>query len=59
LNFDAVFREDVFLVESAPFYKDSKLVTELTAQADWKRHGLYIGPHVRSHFFPMERGHSK
>jgi hypothetical protein len=32
------------------FYKDSKLVTDLIAEADQKGRGLYIGPQVRSLF---------
>jgi complement component 1 Q subcomponent-binding protein, mitochondrial len=41
------------------FYKDSKLVTDLTAEADQKGRGLYIGPQVRSLFFVVECGYSK
>jgi Mitochondrial glycoprotein len=60
LSVDAVFQEGAFVVEDVSFYKDSKLATDLTAEADWKRRGLYIGPQVRSHFlFVVERGHSK
>jgi complement component 1 Q subcomponent-binding protein, mitochondrial len=28
------------------YYKDSKLMTDLTTEADWKCRGLYIGPQV-------------
>jgi complement component 1 Q subcomponent-binding protein, mitochondrial len=48
---DAVCQEGVFVVENVSFYKDSELVTDLTAEADWKRRGLYIGPQVRSRFY--------
>jgi len=34
----------VLVVENVSFYKDSKPVTDLTAEADWKRRSLYIGP---------------
>jgi len=44
LSVDAVCQEGVFVVENVSFYKDSKLMTDLTAEADWKRRGLYIGP---------------
>ncbi|KAI9456360.1 regulatory protein suaprga1 [Lactarius psammicola] len=44
LSIDAVCQEGAFVVENVSFYKDSKLATDLTAEADWKRRGLYIGP---------------
>lgn len=39
------------MVDAISFYKDSKIGTELSADADWKRRGLYIGPQVCS--FPF------
>jgi Mitochondrial glycoprotein len=59
LSVDAVRQEGVFVIESVLFYKDSKLVTDLTAEADWKRRGLYISHQVRSRFFVVQRRHSK
>lgn len=44
LNVDLVCQENHFIVENVSFYNDAKLGTELTAEADWKRRGLYIGP---------------
>ncbi|KAH9172731.1 regulatory protein suaprga1 [Lactarius sanguifluus] len=44
LSLDAVCQEGAFVVENVSFYKDSTLATDLTAEADWKRRGLYIGP---------------
>ncbi|KAI0298648.1 mitochondrial glycoprotein [Multifurca ochricompacta] len=44
LSIDAVCQEGAFVVENVSFYSDSKLATDLTAEADWKRRGLYIGP---------------
>lgn len=35
------------MTENVSFYDDAKLGTELTAEADWKRRGMYIGPQVR------------
>lgn len=32
------------MVDNISYYPDAKLGTELTAEADWKRRGLYIGP---------------
>jgi len=44
LSIDAVCQEGVFVLENVSFYKDSKQATDLTAESDWKRRGLYIGP---------------
>ncbi|KAG6872487.1 hypothetical protein C0995_009349 [Termitomyces sp. Mi166 len=44
LNVDMLAQEGHFVVENVAFYKDSKLGTELTAEADWKRRGVYLGP---------------
>ena len=35
-----------FITDNISFYADAKTGTELTAEADWKRRGLYIGPQV-------------
>ena len=37
-------QEGAFIIENISFYDDTKVGTELTAEADWKRRGLYIGP---------------
>ncbi|KAI0266132.1 mitochondrial glycoprotein [Gloeopeniophorella convolvens] len=44
LSIDAVCQEGTFVVENVSFYNDSKIATDLTAEADWRRRGLYIGP---------------
>ncbi|KAG9313354.1 putative regulatory protein suaprga1 [Chiua virens] len=44
LNIDTMCQEGAFLVDNISFYPDAKLGTELTAEADWKRRGLFIGP---------------
>ena len=51
LSVDAVCQEGVFVIENVSFYKDAKLATDLTAEADCKRRGLYIGPQVRFRVF--------
>lgn len=43
---DMVCQEGHFIVDNVSYYKDAKVGTELTAEADWKRRGLYIGPQV-------------
>ena len=40
-------QEGAFIVDNIGYYHDPKLATELTAEADWSRRGLYLGPHVR------------
>lgn len=44
LNIDAVCQEGRFIVDNIAYYKDAQEGTELTAEADWKRRGLYLGP---------------
>ncbi|WFD33837.1 Mitochondrial acidic protein mam33 [Malassezia cuniculi] len=65
LNIDAQAADGQFVVENVTFYQDDKLATALTAEADWARRGLYIGPqfetldeNVQTHFesYLAERG---
>lgn len=44
LNIDAQAQDGQFMIENITYYRDDALATELTAEADWKRRGLYIGP---------------
>jgi hypothetical protein len=44
LNIDMSCQDGQFVVENVSFYDDAKVGTDLTADADWKRRGLYIGP---------------
>lgn len=44
MNIDLIAESNSFTVENVSFYEDSKVGTELTAEADWKRRGLYMGP---------------
>ncbi|KAF8196107.1 regulatory protein suaprga1 [Pholiota molesta] len=44
INVDMICQEGAFSVENVSFYDDAKVGTELTAEADWNRRGLYIGP---------------
>jgi complement component 1 Q subcomponent-binding protein len=44
LNIDAMCQEGTFIIDNLSFYPSAELGTELTAEADWKRRGLYIGP---------------
>ncbi|KAF9479309.1 mitochondrial glycoprotein [Pholiota conissans] len=44
INVDMICQEGSFSIENISFYDDAKVGTELTAEADWNRRGLYIGP---------------
>jgi hypothetical protein len=44
LNVDAMVQEGAFVIDNVSFYPSAAVGTELTAEADWKRRGLYIGP---------------
>jgi len=44
LAIDTLAQEGAFVIENIAYYKDASLATDLTAEADWKRRGLYIGP---------------
>ncbi|KAJ3570720.1 hypothetical protein NP233_g4212 [Leucocoprinus birnbaumii] len=44
LCIDTIVQEGQFLVDNISYYEDAKVGTELSAEADWKRRGLYIGP---------------
>ncbi|KAF9235548.1 mitochondrial glycoprotein [Melanogaster broomeanus] len=44
LNIDTMCQESAFIVDNISYYPDAKLGTSLTADADWNRRGLYIGP---------------
>lgn len=44
LSIDTMCQDGAFITDNISFYSDAKVGTELTAEADWKRRGLYIGP---------------
>ncbi|EJC98272.1 mitochondrial glyco protein [Fomitiporia mediterranea MF3/22] len=44
LSVDSLCQDGAFLIENASFYQDKEIGTALTAEADWKRRGLYLGP---------------
>lgn len=57
-------QEGTFLLDNVSYYPSAALGTDLTAEADWKRRGLYLGPQfdtldvaVQEHFerFLQER----
>ncbi|CAO1634930.1 unnamed protein product [Sympodiomycopsis kandeliae] len=65
LSIDTQAEGAAFEIENVSYYQDASLANELTAEADWKRRGLYIGPQfptldeeVQNHFiaFLDERG---
>ncbi|KAG8728281.1 Mitochondrial acidic protein mam33 [Ceratobasidium sp. 428] len=44
LAIDALAQDGAIVIDNISFYKDAKLATDLSSEADWKRRGLYIGP---------------
>ncbi|KAI0754194.1 mitochondrial glycoprotein [Daedaleopsis nitida] len=44
LTIDAMCQEGTFVIDNISYYGDAKVGTELTAEADWKRRGFYLGP---------------
>jgi len=44
LNFEGLIQDGAVVVQNISFYKDAALATGLSAEADWNRRGLYIGP---------------
>ncbi|TIB93667.1 putative nicotinate phosphoribosyltransferase [Wallemia mellicola] len=65
LTIDCVSQNESILIDNISYYQDAKLATQLTADADFERRGLYIGPvfdhldlDVQSEFqqFLVERG---
>lgn len=44
LTVDAMCQDGAFVIDNVSFYPTAALGTELTAEADWKRRGMYIGP---------------
>ena len=50
LTIDAMCQEGTFVIDNISYYSDAKTGTELTAEADWKRRGYYLGPQVSVDF---------
>ncbi|KAL1746017.1 mitochondrial glycoprotein [Schizophyllum fasciatum] len=48
LSVDMVCQDGHFVVDNIAFYRDTKVGSELTAEADWARRALYIGPQFDS-----------
>ncbi|PHZ08928.1 mitochondrial glyco protein [Rhizopus microsporus ATCC 52813] len=44
VTIDTVAQDGEIVIESVMYYKDNKLANEQSAEADWQRRGLYIGP---------------
>jgi complement component 1 Q subcomponent-binding protein len=51
LSIDTMCQDGAFMIENISYYRDGKIATELSAEADWQRRGLYIGPQVSRHYF--------
>ncbi|CAO3589264.1 unnamed protein product [Absidia cylindrospora] len=44
VTIDTVAQDGEMAVESVMYYKDGKLASDASAESDWQRRGLYIGP---------------
>lgn len=44
LVMDLLVEEDEFVIDNISFYKDEKVAEDMSAEGDWKRRGIYIGP---------------
>ncbi|KAJ3781265.1 mitochondrial glycoprotein [Lentinula aff. detonsa] len=44
LAIDMMCQEGQFVIDNITYYKEGSLATDLTAEADWKRRGIYMGP---------------
>lgn len=44
MTIDTVAQDGEIAIESVMYYKDNKLANDQSAESDWQRRGLYIGP---------------
>jgi len=44
LNVELLCQDGQFVIENISFFDDAKLGSDSSAEADWKRRGLYVGP---------------
>ncbi|KAI9265918.1 mitochondrial glycoprotein [Sporodiniella umbellata] len=44
MTVDTVSQDGEIAIESVMYYKDNKLASDQSAESDWQRRGLYIGP---------------
>ena len=45
---EAAVQDGAFVIEGASYFKDTKLATDDSVDADWQRKDLYLGPQVWS-----------
>lgn len=48
LTVDAVAEDGLFVIDAVSFYKNDKEALDMSAEGDWKRRALYMGPEVSS-----------
>ena len=51
MTVDMMCQEGQFVVDNIAYYKEGSLATDSTAEGDWKRRGIYMGPQVRPFYF--------
>ena len=47
LTIDATAQDGLFMVDSITYYKNEKVANDMSADGDWNRRALYMGPEVR------------
>ncbi|KTW27690.1 hypothetical protein T552_02130 [Pneumocystis carinii B80] len=48
LALDALAQDGIFMIENITYYKNDNLALTQTAEADWQRRGIYMGPSFQS-----------
>src|SRR4051794_21644379 len=56
LAIEALVQDGLFTVETVSYYKDAKLATEMSADADYKRRGTYVGPQFENLDINLQEG---
>lgn len=59
LEIDMTCQNGQFLVENVTFYREAKLGSDNSVEADWKRRGLYIGPEFNTLDVGLQEGVEK
>jgi complement component 1 Q subcomponent-binding protein len=44
LTFDTIAEDGVFIIDNVHYYSSSEVANALTAESDWQRRGMYMGP---------------
>ena len=56
LSIEALAQDGLFSIETVSYYQDAKLAGDLTAEADYKRRGTYVGPQFEHLDLSLQEG---